>query len=88
MRGEIGIDLLLSERRRLPVFAEKQLDDVLRRIGLFERMQLGQLCCGFCNVKISRENFGALFFRPAGGDVGVSCDSPECLKRVAEVVGE
>lgn len=75
-------------RRELPVFEKKQLWDILERVGLLEKMLNGKLFCSFCKELVSEENFGALFIFHGTEEIGVSCNSPNCLKRIAEVIGE
>jgi len=79
---------LFRRRRELPVFEKKQLRGILERVGLLEKMLNGELFCSFCKKPISEENFGALFIFHDGEEIGVSCSSPNCLKRIAEVIGE
>jgi hypothetical protein len=79
---------LFRERRRLPVFEKGQLRDILEKIGLLEKMLNGKLFCSFCKETISEENFGALFIFHGGEEIGVSCSSPKCLKRITEAIGE
>lgn len=75
-------------RRELPVFEKGQLRDILERVGLLEKMLNGKLFCSFCKEPVSEENFGALFIFHDSEEIGVSCSSPKCLKRIAEAVGE
>jgi len=78
--------ILFRERRSFPVFEEKQLQDILERVGLLEKMLAGELLCFSCKDKISKQNFGALFILKNSNEVAVSCNRAQCLKLVAEVV--
>jgi hypothetical protein len=88
--NELKIDkgTLFSERRKLPVFEEKHLRDILEKIGLLEKMLSGEILCFFCKQTISKQNFGALFLPHASNEIAVSCNHPRCLGRIAEVVEE
>jgi len=79
---------LFRGRRKLPVFEKRQLRDILERVGLLEKMLDGKLFCSFCKRLISEENFGALFIFHDSEEIGVSCSNPNCLKRIAEAIGE
>lgn len=79
---------MFGERRRLPVFEKRQLTDILGRVGLLEKMLTGKLFCSFCRRTISEQNFGALFIPRDSEEIAVSCNNPECLKKIAEAIGE
>jgi hypothetical protein len=78
---------LFRERRRLPVFEKEQLQGILEKVGLLEKMLNGKLFCSFCKRPISEENFGALFIFHDNEEIGVSCSSLKCIKRIAEAMG-
>jgi len=77
---------LFKERRSVPVFEEKQLQDILERLGLLEKMLAGGLVCFFCKERISKQNFGALFVSKNSSEVSISCSRPDCLKLVGETI--
>ena len=79
---------MFGERHRLPVFERKQLYDILEKVGLLKEMTSGKLLCSFCKKPISEQNFGALFVFRDSGKIGVSCNNPQCLKKIAEAIGE
>jgi hypothetical protein len=72
----------------LPVFEERELHAILKRVGLLERLLSNTLRCSFCNDVISGENFGALFAKQGTDETAVSCNRSECLRLVVGVAEE
>lgn len=73
---------MFRERRKIPVFHEKELEEVLEKFHLLEKMENNELKCSICNIIISQDNFGCLFLSKEG-NVKVSCSNPECLEKVS-----
>jgi len=73
------------DRKKLPVFHEKELQTILQKFNLFTKMQNNELLCYICEKIISKENFGCIFLTNKG-TVEVSCSNPECLEKVYEVI--
>ena len=72
---------MFRERRRLPVFHEKELEEILRRFDLLEKMKNNELVCSICDVNISKDNFGCIYLSKEE-KIAVTCSNPECLERV------
>jgi len=72
---------MLSERRRFPVFLEKEFEEILEKLDLLEKIKNQEIRCSICNTIISKENFGCIYLSKEG-DVRVTCSNPECLERV------
>jgi len=72
---------MLGERRRFPVFHEKELEEILEKLDLLEKMKNREIKCSVCNTIISKENFGCIYLSKEG-DIKVACSNPECLERV------
>lgn len=75
---------MYEERRKFPVFAQKELQRILDRLGLLEQMRNGELECWFCNETMSEQNFGAIFL--VENVVRVSCSNPRCLEQIPKVI--
>ncbi len=75
---------MFSERRRLPVFEEKDFHDILQKVGLLKKIEAGKLFCSKCEIKITKENFGALYIPKGSEDVAVVCNRSDCLRLIAE----
>lgn len=65
-----------SESYELKVFHEKELDQLLRKLDLLEKMRNGELKCAVCNKTIRLNNFGAVFKK--GGKIYVVCEDARC----------
>jgi len=75
---------MYEERRKFPVFKEKNLEKILGRLGLLQPMQNNELRCRFCDIVISKQNFGAIFLDEE--TVRVSCFKHGCLEQISEVI--
>ena len=65
----------MSEEHKIFVFHEKELELILEKLGLMEKMKAGLLKCSICGKVVNKENFGA--FMKKNGGILVFCD--ECI---------
>jgi len=72
---------MFRERRKLPVFHEKEFEEILRRFNLLEKLKNNELKCYICHVLISKDNFGCIFLSKKE-KIEVACSHPECLEKV------
>ena len=56
---------------------DMDLEKALRRLGIYERLVKGAMCCMICEESVDLENLGALM--RANGKIKVICDKPACL---------
>ena len=63
---------------------DSDLEKVLRKLGLYERLTRGELRCSICNRTLTMENLGGLY--KEGGEVKLVCNSIKCLVEAAERV--
>lgn len=63
---------------------DSDLEKVLRKLGLYERLTRGELHCSICNRTLTLENLGGLY--KEGGEVKLVCNRIECLVKAAEAV--
>lgn len=77
--------------RRLPkeslqaVF-DDDLQAFLEGLGLWGRLQRGDLRCKFCKEAITVENLHSLF--PQSGQVQLVCDRPDCIQQLTQLLNE
>lgn len=76
---------MFVDRRELPVFHEDNLEVILNKLNLLEKMQRNELLCSICNVIITKENFGCIYLNK-DNNVEVCCSNPECFKKVSEEI--
>jgi len=53
------------------------LEKALRRLGIYERLVKGAMCCMICEDSVDLENLGALM--RVNGKIKVICDRSACL---------
>jgi hypothetical protein len=70
-------------RKKIPVFHENNLEQILKRFKLWKKFENNELKDAICGCVITRENFGCIFLTK-DGTVKVACSNPECLEKVYE----
>jgi len=63
---------------------DSDLERVLRRLGLYEKLVRGELKCAICGRPLTLENLGGLY--KENGEVKLVCNRIECLVEAAERV--
>lgn len=72
---------MLSDRKKLPVFHQNNIEEILKRFKLWKKFENSELKCVMCGSVISKDNFGCIFLSREG-NVNVACSNPECLEKV------
>jgi len=69
-------------RKRVEVKAiyEQDLEQVLRNLGILDKLVAGELNCAVCGCQVDLDNLGTIF--PDGDEVGVSCDNNSCIRTI------
>jgi len=73
---------MFQERRKLPAFHEKEMEKILEKFDLLEKMNNRELNCSICNVLISKINFGCIYISK-DKTIKITCSNPECLEKVS-----
>lgn len=73
-------------KRNLNAVHDKDLNQLLKNLGIMEKINDGKLKCKFTGAIINFENLYSIF--PESGDIKVVCDSPEAIKLFTEYVNE
>ena len=63
---------------------DSDLEKVLKKLGLYERLVRGELKCAICGRPLTLENLGGLYRE--NGEVKLVCNRIECLVEAAERV--
>ncbi len=63
---------------------DSDLERVLKRLGLYEKLLRGELRCAICGRPLTLENLGGLYRED--GEVKLVCNRIECLVEAAERV--
>jgi len=67
-------------RKRIEVKAvyDQDLEQVLKNLGILDKLVAGELNCVVCGCEVDLDNLGAIF--PEDNEVGVSCDNNRCVR--------
>ncbi len=63
---------------------DSDLENILKKLGLYEKLAHGELRCAICGRRLSLENLGGLY--KENGEVKLVCNRIECLVEAAERV--
>ncbi len=63
---------------------DSDLERVLRKLGLYEKLVRGELRCAICGRVLTLENLGGLY--KENGKIKLVCNRIECLVKAAEKV--
>lgn len=72
---------MFSDRKKLSVFHENNIEEILKQFKLWKKFENGNLKCSLCGSIISKENLGCIFLSREN-TVNVACSNPECLEKV------
>lgn len=56
---------------------QQKLEELLRKLGLWEALTKGELKCHQCEVTISLDNIGLII--PSGNEIQVCCSKTDCM---------
>jgi len=70
----------MDDEYRLKVFHERDIDTLLTRLGLIEKIEKKELKCAICKKIITKENLGAIYKKK--NKIIIVCDSIECLEKI------
>jgi len=70
----------------LLVFHETEIEAMLRKLNLLEKVDAGEVKCAICNKTITKENFGGVFKKE--NKIFVVCDDLKCIGSARSQVGE
>lgn len=68
----------MKTRIDIPAIHDKDLKEILEKLGLFEKLEKGELLCINCDKVITMENLSAL--KVVGNEIVVFCDEIECIE--------
>lgn len=72
---------------KVEIFAvhKRKLKDFLKKLGLWEPFEKGEIECVICGTTISFDNIGLVI--PCRDKITMCCSSAECIFRVRELQG-
>ena len=66
----------------IPAIHEKDLKNILKELGLFEKLEKGELFCGNCDRIITWDNLFAL--KKIDEEIILFCDEIDCMENIIE----
>lgn len=75
-----------EDKKEIEAIHESDLEDALKKIGLWDKLVAGDLQCKFCHSKITTENLHSIL--PESGAFNVICDAPECVTKLLQYLAE
>ncbi len=76
----------MKEKKSLNVVYDKDLETLLKNIGIFDDICEKKKKCKFCKTEITIENLHSLF--PESDDIKIVCDNPTCIKKLSEYLND
>jgi hypothetical protein len=76
----------LVEKRVVNAVHEDDLKKLLEKLGLLEKINVGEATCFFCKENIKVENIEGIFY--LDGDIKICCDKIDCYIQLCEIVNE
>lgn len=75
---------MVRTREGLQAVFDDELQDLMKKLGLYSAFNAGRLTCAFCGDVITWDNLNAFF--PDSGAVKVGCTRPHCVSALVEKV--
>jgi len=74
------------EKKRIRAVHEQDLEELVKNLGLEDRIRAGDISCAICKNKIDLDNLGAIV--PSGKTILLICEKDDCLKKALEKYGK
>jgi len=74
---------MFSDRKKLPAFHERELDEILQTFDLLNLMEKGELLCSICDSVITKDIFGCIYLN-SNNEIRTACSNPYCLEKVPQ----
>jgi hypothetical protein len=74
------------ENKEINAVHERDLDNLLQKIGIKEKFEGGAFKCKFCNETITKQNLNSILLESGG--INFICDKPACIITFAEYTAE
>ncbi len=66
-------------KKEIRAVLDSEIDELLKKLGLYHKLQSQSLFCKFCKGTIISENIYAIY--PESGDVKIVCNNHDCIDR-------
>ena len=75
-----------KENKEINAVHERDLDNLLQRLGVKEKFENGDFKCKFCEETITKQNLHSIL--PESGGINFICDKPACVIAFTEYTAE
>ena len=74
------------ENKEINAVHERDLDNLLQRLGIKKKFESEVFKCKFCNEAITKQNLYSIL--PESGGINFICDKPACVITFTEYTAE
>ncbi|OGY38651.1 MAG: hypothetical protein A2418_02895 [Candidatus Brennerbacteria bacterium RIFOXYC1_FULL_41_11] len=74
------------ENKEINAVHERDLDNLLQRLGVKDKFDAGEFLCKFCKEAVTKENLYSIL--PESGGINFVCDKPACVIAFTEYTAE
>jgi hypothetical protein len=72
----------MSKRHEITAVHERNLEEVLKDLGLLDSVKDGNVACKFCGKKITLDNLNCIY--PRDDNIIFCCDDLNCFQKALE----
>lgn len=67
-------------REKIPAIHKRDLETILRELGMLEQIVAGSICCAKCGIPLSLDNIQCLYME--GDEVRLCCTNIYCYRSI------
>ena len=71
-----------NDKKIIEAVYEEDIEDLLKKLGLWERFERGEYRCGSCQCVMKKENIQSIFCH--GGEIGFCCENIICYEKLID----
>lgn len=75
-----------KDKEKIKAIHDDKLIELLKNLGLYEDLINSKIKCKFCKEIVTLDNLSAII--PDSGNIGLSCDKPQCLAKMNSFLNE
>jgi hypothetical protein len=65
------------EKITIPAIYEDDIDPVFKKMGIWDKLQKGEIKCAICEEIVTKDNFSAM--KKIEGEIKLICDKGTCF---------
>lgn len=74
------------DKEKILTVHEDNIETLLNKLGMLEKLQNGNLSCNYCGEKLSKENLECIFNKD--GTLGFCCDKLDCYLNALQMINK